>query len=140
MISKNPSKKLFYRFSKWTSRATGHPSAFVLATLVIFIWAVSGPYFHYSDAWQLVINTFTTLVTFLMVFLIQTTQNRDSEAVQLKLDEIIRTLEGAHNALLDIEELNEAELDELKSRYFNLARKARLDLKNGQTDTGRDEL
>ena len=124
----------FSRFAKWTARMTGHPGAFGLAALVIAAWLVTGPIFGYSDTWQLVINTGTTIVTFLMVFLIQNTQNRDSHAVQLKLDEIIRSLEGAHNALLDIEELEEGDLDRIRSRYVDLAKKARGELRRGDGD------
>src|SRR6478752_10136701 len=92
----------FTRVSKWTCHAAGHPATFSAAILVILLWAVTGPIFHFSDTWQLVINTGTTVVTFLMVFLIQNTQNRDSEAAQLKLDELLRATRGAHTALLDI--------------------------------------
>jgi low affinity Fe/Cu permease len=97
----------------------------VVALAVVLLWAVTGPYFHYSDTWQLVINTGTTVVTFLMVFVIQQTQNRDSEAMHVKIDEIIRALRGAHNDLLDIEELTEVELDEIRAHYGVLAEKAR---------------
>ena len=124
----------FSRFANRTARMTGHPSAFGLAALVVVTWLVTGPIFGYSDTWQLVINTGTTIVTFLMVFLIQNTQNRDSHAVQLKLDEIIRSLEGAHNALLDIEELEETDLDRIRSRYVELARRAREQLSRGEAD------
>lgn len=131
---------VFNRLSRRTARASGHPVAFFVAVLVIVIWSATGPFFHFSDTWQLVINTSTTIVTFLMVFLIQNTQNRDSEAVQLKLDELIRAVEGAHNALLDIEELTEAELDRIKARYEQLAERARQDLKQGRQDTGRPDV
>ncbi len=130
----------FYRFAKWTARATGHPAAFVLAVGVIATWLVTGPLFRFSDTWQLVINTGTTIVTFLMVFLIQNTQNRDSEAVQLKLDELIRATEGAHNALLDIEELTQSELDLLRDHYEGLARNARAGLGRGLADTGTPDV
>jgi len=115
----------FTRFAKWTSRHTGRPAAFAVAGAIIVIWALSGPMFHFSDTWQLVINTGTTIITFLMVFLIQNTQYRDSEAVHLKLDELIRALEGAHNALLDLEDLDDKELDEIRSTYAELAETAR---------------
>jgi low affinity Fe/Cu permease len=130
----------FSRFAKWTAHATGHPMAFVLAALIVAVWLVTGPLFRFSDTWQLVINTGTTIVTFLMVFLIQNTQNRDSAAVQLKLDELIRTVNGAHNALLDLEELTEAELDTLRARYEALGRAARGDLLRGLQDTGTPDV
>jgi low affinity Fe/Cu permease len=130
----------FTRFARWIARGMGHPAAFVLALLIIVGWAVVGPVFGFSDTWQLVINTGTTIVTFLMVFLIQNTQNRDSEAMQLKLDELIRAVQGAHNALLDLEELTQADLDRLRARYEALARRARLDLPQGLVDTGTPDL
>src|SRR4051812_32572823 len=115
----------FSRFARWTSRTVGHTSSFVGALAIVAVWGISGPYFHYSDTWQLVINTGTTVITFLMVFVIQQTQNRDSEAMHVKLDEIIRALRGAQNELLDIEELTEEELDTLRGKYVTLARDAR---------------
>jgi low affinity Fe/Cu permease len=126
----------FTGFAKSTSRATGRPSAFLAAFAVIIIWIVTGPLFKFSDTWQLVINTGTTIITFLMVFLIQNTQNRDSEAVQVKLDELIRAHEGAHNALLDLEELEELELDRIRQTYSALAKQARAELRKGLSDTG----
>ena len=126
----------FIRFARWTARMTGHPAAFGIAALMILVWAASGPIFHFSDTWQLVINTGTTIVTFLMVFLIQNTQNRDSEAMQLKLDELIRAAQGAHNALLELEELSGDDLDRLRNRYEELARRAREEHKPGLFDTG----
>src|SRR4051812_16763705 len=129
----------FGRFANWAARAMGHPLAFVLAVLVILGWAVTGPFFGFSYTWQLVINTGTTIVTFLMVFLIQNTQNRESAAVQLKLDELIRAQQGAHNALLDLEELEEAELEQLRMSYETLAQEARTDLQQGLVDTGTPE-
>ena len=104
------------------------------------VWGVTGPIFQFSDAWQLVINTGTTIVTFLMVFLIQNTQNRDSHAVQLKLDELIRAVSGAHNALLDLEGLEEADLERFRVRYEELARTAHDALRRGEWDTGTPEL
>jgi low affinity Fe/Cu permease len=130
----------FTAFAKKTARATGRPAAFMLAGGVILAWVVTGPIFRFSDTWQLVINTGTTIVTFLMVFLIQNTQNRDSEALQIKLDELIRVIEGAHNGLLDLEELEERELDTIRSGYANLAKKAREEMRLGGTDTGRGEV
>lgn len=130
----------FNHFSKWTARATGHPGAFGVACLIILAWAVTGPIFHFSDTWQLVINTGTTIVTFLMVFLIQNTQNRDSTAMQVKLNELIRALQGAHNALLDLEELPQDDLDQIRASYAELAEQARKDMRRGRRDTGRPEL
>jgi low affinity Fe/Cu permease len=130
----------FAGFANAASRAAGRPYAFVLAVSVIAVWAITGPLFGFSDTWQLVINTGTTIITFLMVFLIQNTQNRDSEAVQIKLDEIIRALEGAHNALLDLEELDDELLDKMRLRYRNLAKKAREDIKAGGRDIGCEEI
>jgi low affinity Fe/Cu permease len=131
---------LFVRFAKTTSRFAGHPTAFSIAVTMILAWAVLGPVFHFSDTWQLVINTSTTIVTFLMVFVIQNTQNRDSEAMHLKLDELIRTMEGAHNALLDLEELTEQDLDQIKLKYACLAERAREELRHGGCDTDRPEM
>jgi low affinity Fe/Cu permease len=119
------SRSWFTRFAKATARASGRPASFITATAVILLWAVTGPLFGFSDTWQLVINTGTTIVTFLMVFLIQSTQNRDSEATQVKLDEIIRAIGKAKNELLDLEELEESELDEIKKTYEEMAREAR---------------
>ena len=110
--------------------------AFGVAAGTIIIWALLGPVFKFSDTWQLVINTATTIVTFLMVFLVQNTQNRDSEAMQLKLDEILRATQSAHNALLDIEELSEEELDQIKQEFEELAKKARTNLRKGKADLG----
>jgi low affinity Fe/Cu permease len=134
------SRSWFTQLAKSTSRATGKPLAFVLALGLILIWLLTGPVFHFSDTWQLVINTFTTVVTFMMVFLIQSTQNRDAEAIQVKLDELLRTTVGAHNALLDLEELEEHELDRIRARYTQLAERARADLRQGRTDTDAPEV
>ena len=119
------SASIFTRFSKRVSQAVAHPAAFAAALGIVVIWSVTGPLVGWSDTWQLVINTGTTIVTFLMVFLIQNTQNRDTAAMQVKLDELIRAIEGAHNALLDLEELDEKELEAIREQYESLARKAR---------------
>jgi low affinity Fe/Cu permease len=126
----------FNRFATRVAHRAGNSSTFGLAALVIAGWAVTGPIFHYSDTWQLVINTSTTIITFLMVFLIQNTQNRDSAATQVKLDELIRATLGAHNVLLDLENRSDTELAELRTRYTELARRARDDLASGRNDTG----
>ena len=115
----------FTRITKAASRFTGRPLCFALAAGVVLAWAITGPLFKFSNTWQLVINTGTTIVTFLMVFLIQATQNRDTQALQIKLDELIRATEGAHNKLLDLEELEEADLIDFQSRYEALAKEAR---------------
>ena len=125
----------FTRFAKTTAHAAGHPATFCVAVGIIVLWAASGPFFGFSDTWQLVINTGTTIITFLMVFLIQNTQNRDSEAIQVKLDELIRSIEGAHLALLDLEELDDKDLDRIVRDYRELAREARKDLRAGKSDT-----
>jgi len=130
------SSSWFNAFAKATSHATGRSSAFVIAVAAILVWAVTGPLFGFSDTWQLAINTSTTIVTFLMVFLIQNTQNRDSEALQIKIDELIRATEGAHNALLDLEEIEGHEFDKIRLTYSKLAKKARADLRKGMSDTG----
>ena len=130
----------FYRFAKWASRAVGQPQAFLVALLVVVAWAASGKFFGFSDTWQLVINTGTTVVTFLMVFLIQNTQNREGEAMQIKLDEVIRAMKGAHLVLLDLEQLTDKELDQMRDRYAQLARKAREDLRHGRDDSGTPEV
>jgi low affinity Fe/Cu permease len=130
----------FSRLAKWTSHNAGHPAAFTIAVLIIVCWALTGPVFHFGDTWQLVINTGTTIVTFLMIFLVQNTQNRDSAAIQLKLDELIRAMHGAHNAFLDLEELTEQELNRIRGTYQALARRAREDLQRGLLDTGTPDV
>ena len=125
--------------AKAVSRYCGRASTFALALGVIAVWIVSGPLFGFSDTWQLVINTGTTIITFLMVFLIQNTQNRDTEAIQIKLDELIRATKGAHNALMDLEELEESHLNAFRDRYAALARGAREGLLKGVQDTDTPE-
>src|SRR6266487_2319856 len=118
----------YAHFARWVAHISGRSITFALALGVIAAWIATGPLFRFSDTWQLVINTATTIVTFLMVFVIQNTQNRDTEAIQIKLDELIRATQGAHNALLDLEELEEEQLDQFRSRYEMLASSARGDL------------
>ena len=130
----------FNRFSRWSSHVTGRPLAFNIAMFVIAVWIISGPVFQFSDTWQLMINTATTIVTFLMVFLIQHTQNRDTAAMQVKLDELIRSMDGAHNALLNLEELDEEELVQFRKRYSILAEEARKEMDKGLPDTGIPEF
>lgn len=125
---------LFTRFAKAASHYTGKPITFISAVSIVLIWATTGPIFGFSDTWQLVINTGTTIITFLMVFLIQNTQNRDTEALQIKLDEIIRSIKGARNEVLELEELDEEELDEIRGEYLKLAQKAR-DVKDKREKT-----
>jgi len=130
----------FSRFAKWSARQTARPLSFVLAAAGIVIWLLTGFVFDFSDTWQLIINTATTIVTFLMVFVIQNTQNRDTEAIQIKLDELIRSTQGAHNALLDLEELDEDMLDKFRAQYEKLALNARRAIKNGGIDIDTPEL
>ena len=126
----------FTRFSKLVSHVTGQPVSFGLAVLVILVWAITGPIFQWSDTWQLIVNTGTTIVTFLMVFLIQSTQNRDAEAVHIKLDELLRVTPGAHNVLLDLEEMEEADLERLRAAYQKLADEARRGVSRGRSFDG----
>ncbi|MEI6318970.1 MAG: low affinity iron permease family protein [Pseudomonadota bacterium] len=133
------SRNWYSRFAKAASHFCGRPRVFALAVAIILAWVATGPLFDYSDTWQLVINTSTTIITFLMVFLIQNTQNRDTEAIQVKLDELIRATRGAHNALLDLEELEEESLDAFRRKYQALARTARTALEGGVDDTGTPE-
>jgi len=129
-------KSWFNVFAKAAARVSGRPATFCVALLVIVVWAVTGPLFKFSDTWQLIINTSTTIITFLMVFLIQNTQNRDSEAMQIKLDELIRATKGAHTVLLDLEELDEKHLATIKECYEAIARKSRAGIKKHKSDTG----
>ena len=131
-----PANDAYSAAAKAIARFSGRPVTFALAVGVVVLWVVTGPLFGFSDTWQLVINTGTTVVTFLMVFLIQNTQNRDTQAMQVKLDELIRVTKGAHNALLDLEELSEQELELFRAKYQLLARHARKALGEGGTDTG----
>ena len=121
--------KLFRRFAAATSRTAGKPLTFIVAVLIVVVWAATGPLFGFGDTWQLVINTSTTIITFLMVFLIQNTQNRDSAALQIKLDELIRS-SRAHNALLALEELDDETLDRIRRHYCRLAERGRSELED----------
>lgn len=118
-------KARFARFAQWIARLSGQPFTFVTVSLLIVVWAASGPVFHFSDTWQLVVNTATSVITFLMVFIIQNTQNRDSATLQIKLDELIRAIDQAQNLLLDLEELDEDDLEKIRKRYRDLARDSR---------------
>ena len=133
-------RSIYTRAARWIATLSGRPMTFLLAVAVIVIWLISGPFFGFSDTWQLVINTGTTIITFLMVFLIQNTQNRDTVAMQLKLDELIRSTQGAHNALLDLEELDEQALETFRAQYETLAREARQRRTEGRADTGTPEV
>lgn len=127
-------KSWYSKFTKAASKFCGRSRVFVIAVAIILVWLISGPLFGFSDTWQLVINTATTIITFLMVFLIQSTQNRDTEALHIKLDELIRATQGAHNAMLDLEEMEEEKLDEVRERYETIAKDARQN-ENPDTDT-----
>jgi len=124
----------FTRMAMAVSKAAGEPVTFALAVGVVIVWALSGPIFKFGDTWQLVINTGTTIITFLMVFLIQASQNRDTEALQIKLDELINALKGTNEALLDLEQLDEKELDRIRKRYLKRAESARRVGENGSDD------
>jgi low affinity Fe/Cu permease len=125
----------YSQFSQWVARTSGRPIAFAAVIVLVAGWLVSGPIFHFSDTWQLVMNTISSIVTFVMVFVIQNTQNRQTDALQIKLDELIRATKGAHNALLDLEELEEGQLIDFRKRYITLARHARDELQHGSLDT-----
>lgn len=127
MISKS---NLFNRFAKKVAYITGTPATFLTALAVIIAWGATGPIFHYNDTWQLAINTSTTIITFLMVFVIQNAQNRDSKAMQLKLDELIRAQRSAHNSLIDLEELEEEELETVRQQFIKIAKEARENLRH----------
>ena len=131
---------VYTRAARWIAQLSGRPVTFLLAVAAIIVWLVTGPIFAFSDTWQLVINTGTTIITFLMVFLIQNTQNRDTTAMQLKLDELIRATKGAHLSLLDLEELEERELAAFVKQYEELAAIGRAQLDKGKTDTGTPEI
>jgi low affinity Fe/Cu permease len=131
---------VFLRWANYSARYLGSATAFGLAIGIVIVWALSGPIFGFSDTWQLVINTGTTVITFLMVFLIQNTQNRDSAAIQLKLNEIIRSTNGAHNAMLGLESLPTRDLDKLQALYQELADKARREKIDGSSDTGTPDV
>src|SRR6201996_1531450 len=120
-MAKTKNSNYFEKFSNWATNATGSSAAFIIAIVVILVWIVTGPVFHYSDTWQLIINTGTTIVTFLMVFLIQKSQNKDSKAIHLKLNELLASHQGASNRMVDIEDLTEEELDHLHKFYVQLA-------------------
>ena len=130
----------FTVIARATARASGHPLVFGVAGGLVFVWLVTGPLFGFSDTWQLVINTGTTIVTFLMVFLIQHTQNRDTDAIHIKLDEIIRAIGGAHNSVVSLEDLEDAELERFRKRYAAIADEARKRVHEGRLDTGAPDV
>jgi low affinity Fe/Cu permease len=139
-MEQKKSRSWFIPFAKLMARAAGRPASFLIAVALVLAWLVTGPLFGYSDSWQLVINTSTTIVTFLMVFLIQNTQNRDAEAVQVKLDELLRATLGAHNVLLGLEELDDEELERIRKNYTMLAERARQARLRGEPDTDVPEV
>src|ERR1700712_4572230 len=126
-MSKKEGQSLFTRMAMAVAKAAGKPATFMVAVLIVIVWAASGPLFGFGDTWQLVINTSTTIITFLMVFVIQASQNRDTASMHLKLDELIRATGAAHNALLDIDSLDEKQLEDLRKRYESLASSAQQD-------------
>ena len=136
VVQSNNVNLWFSRFASRTATLVGHPYMFLTAVVVLVIWAVSGPFFHFSDTWQLIINTGTTIITFLVVFLIQNTQNRDAKALHLKLDELIRSHVPAHNDMIDIEKLSDEELENLKERYAALCEESDARTERRKTGTG----
>ena len=130
----------FSRLARRVANLSGRPATFLAASAAILLWALSGPFFGFSDTWQLMVNTTTTIVTFLMVFLIQNTQNRDTTALQIKLDELIRATQGAHNALLDLEEIDDEQFERYWRSYKRLAAAAREKLEKGELDTDSPEI
>jgi low affinity Fe/Cu permease len=129
----------YTRFSKAAAHLSGNPQMFALCLTLIILWILTGPIFNFSDTWQLFLNSGTSIITLLMVFLIQNTQNRDTQTIQIKLDELIRATQGANNALLDLEELNDTDLEFFQKKYDALAEEARAKLASGFTDTGTAE-
>jgi low affinity Fe/Cu permease len=134
------SKTWFLTVANSLSRWAGHAATFIGAIVVVAAWAVLGPLFGFSDTWQLVINTSTTIITFLMVFLIQNTQNRDTAAIQTKLDELIRAIDGANNALLDLEQLDDKAIGKIREPYEELARREREAIQSGASGSGTDPV
>jgi len=130
----------FSRLARRVANLSGRPATFLAASAAILLWALSGPFFGFSDTWQLIVNTSTTVITFLMVFIIQSTQNRDTTAIQLKLDELIRATQGAHNALLDLEEIDDEQFESYRASYERLAAAAREKLDKGELDTDSPEI
>jgi len=124
-------RELFRKFAQTTSQAVGSSWSFILAVLIIIVWAITGPMFHYSDTWQLVINTGTTIITFLMVFLIQNTQNRDAKAIHLKLDELLKGVKGARTGLVNLEQLSDKELENLQKEFERLHEKVNHEHQHG---------
>ena len=140
MATKSSKPSGFVRLAQWCSTMAGRPAAFAIAFAMIAVWLLTGPLFGFSDTWQLIINTSTTIITFLMVFLIQNSQNRDTQAIQIKLDELIRATSGAHVALLDLEKLSEEELEKIRKDYGRLAELAREHLAQGGSDIDVPEI
>jgi low affinity Fe/Cu permease len=132
-------QEFFRKFSHRVSESIGSPIAFIIAVLVIVVWAVSGPLFHFSDTWQLVINTGTTIVTFLVVFLIQNTQNRDAKAIQLKLDELLRAVQEARTSLVDLEDMSDEELNNLSKEFRHVREMTAETVRQSNTDTDADK-
>jgi low affinity Fe/Cu permease len=140
MTAKPNPRSTFTRLAQWCATMTGRPVAFSIASAMIAVWLLTGPIFGFSDTWQLIINTSTTIITFLMVFLIQNSQNRDTQAIQIKLDELIRATQGAHVALLNLEDLSEGELAEIRKDYGRLAELAREHIAQGGSDIDVPEI